>query len=772
MFAAVMMISAGCSVASRLPEGSYLLTKNRVDTSFPDTLRRSERVSSSDLMRFIPTTQTPNKRILGIPFFMWVYNLSDSSKNNWWHRTLRRIGQEPVLLDSTATEKSRRDMLLYMQSRGFYDATVTDTVSYRKHKAQVDYSVTAGEPFKISGVSYMFGDKSLRNVILADSVNSLIKAGDLLDRNVMEEERSRVADYLENLGYYRFSVNNIRYLVDTLASPHEGHVTINFVRNVVAGQLEDNRIYRIRNVFVNTNYQPSPVGDSVTYDTVYYQGVNFIAQSGVRRNIRHSVVADAITIYQGSIYSRDEVRYTSANISNLKYFRNVNIIFSEVDEGGDYVTYVGRGDVDSLTSVAEGALDCYIQCMPMLRQGYKVDVEVSSNTNYTGIGLQVGYVNKNIFRGAEVFDINGRIVYDFMHNAGKKNSYEFGISTSLTYPRALVPFNLNRYSRRYNVGTKVELSFSKQRRPDYDRTLSNLSFGYSWGNGRHTNYVFKPINLSLIKVPWINQSYLETINNPYLRNSYTSQMILGMFGSFTFNTQPTGADGTYTIKMNVETSGNFLNLISLASDSRYRHNVDGERYYTALGIRYAQYARAEGSFVFRRRVDKGALLWRFYLAGGYAYGNTRSMPFERMIFAGGSTSMRGWQVRTLGPGSVPQQSKEFYPHQVGDLKIETNLEQRFPIYGPVNGAIFLDCGNIWYNGRGETDIEARFHFNDFYKQLALNTGLGLRLDFSYFVVRLDWGIQLRNPGWERGHEWIRRFKLSNTALHFGIGYPF
>lgn len=768
-----LLFIAGCSVTSRLPENTYLLTGNKIKTSFPDTMHRSLRVSTTDLNRFIPTAQTPNKRILGAPLFLWIYNLSDSTKNNWWHRTLRRIGEEPILLDSAMTERSRRDMLLYMQGRGFFDSKVTDTIiTSDKHKAKVFYDVTAGVPVKISSVNYRFDDQTLKNAILADSVNSLVKAGNIFDRNVLEKERTRIVSYLENLGYYRTSVNNIRYLVDTIGTPYNARVTINIVPNIVGGRPDESRVYRIRNVFIDTDYQPNANTDSIGYDTVFYRGFNFISPKDAKRNIRYSVVADAVTIYQGSIYSRNEVKYTSANISNLRYFRNVNILFADAGTTDDFVTYVDSQSQDSTVTVSEAALDCYIQCVPMLRQGYNVDVEASTNSNYTGLAFRLGYVNKNIFKGAEIFDINARVAYDFMHNKGKKNSYEFGISTSLTYPRALVPFNLNRYSRRYNVGSKVELSFSKQRRPDYDRTLSSLSFGYSWGNGKYTTFVVKPINLSLIKVPWISNSYLESIENPYLRNSYTSQMILGMFGSVTYNTQGTSADQTFTIKGNIETSGNFLNLVSHISKAAYHYNAE-ENYYTALGIRYAQYVRAEGSFVFRQRVrDKSAFLWRFTVAGGYAYGNTLSMPFERMIFAGGSTSMRGWQVRTLGPGSTPESNDEFYPDQVGDLKIETNLEQRFPIYGPIHGAVFLDCGNIWSNGKGETNDEARFHIKNFYEQLALNTGVGMRLDFSYFVIRLDWGIQLRNPGWTGNNKWIRSFKLRNTALHFGIGYPF
>lgn len=774
LFGAVSAVMlCACNVTRKLPESKYLLTKNTIRIEYPDTLPKMERVSPSELERFIPTTQTPNKKIFGAPFFLWVYNLSDTAKSTWFQRTLRRIGEEPILLDSTLTQRSVRDMRLFMNAKGFYDASVSDSVVLKKKKAEVDYSVVAGIPYKISDISYRFQDRSLRNAVLSDTASSLLRVGQLLDRTKMEEERTRIAQNLENLGYYQFSVNNIRYIVDTLQQDYTASVVVNILQNNVANNLENNKIFRIRNIYINSDYDPvAAAADTIAYDTVQYNGFHYIYRKGVKPNIRPEVLTRAIGIYPNYIYTKTAIDATSYNISNLKYFKNVNILFSETDsEEENYVTFIGN-DSDSLDVTQEGYLDCTILCTPVLKQGYKIEAEASTNANYTGLSLTLGYSNKNIFKGADIFDISLKTAYDFVRAAGKKNSYEIGVSASLTFPRFMVPFKLDRYKKIYNVNSQISLSYNRQQRPDYNRTLSSVAFGYNWSNGKYLSYVFRPINLSLIKVPWISQDYWNSIQNPYLRNSYESQLILGMFGSFNYTTQNTPRIKTISVRVNTETSGNFLNLVSVIR-SKARTYRNDENYYKIFGIRYAQYVRSEVNVSFRYKFsEKAALVYRFYAGGGYAYGNTKSMPFERMFFAGGSSSMRGWQVRTLGPGATPEQDDARYPNQVGDLKLETNLEARFPIAGPLRGAVFFDVGNIWSNGKGETNPEARFKFNTFYKQLGFNTGAGLRFDFNYFVLRLDWGIQLHNPGWPAGKRWIQNFKLKNTALHFGIGYPF
>ncbi len=775
MAVTVMVLFSSCNVTRKLPAGQHLLTKNDISITYPDSLPRKERpVYPDDLRKFIPTRQTPNKRLLGINFFLWIYNLSDTTKHGIFQRFFRKVGEEPVLFDSLSVRQSNKDMRLFMQSAGFYEARVSDTVRYRKKRAFVDYKVSTGIPFKIDSIGYRFDDKSLENIILADTSRSLLKPGSLLSRTVMEQERSRIARMLGNAGYFQFSVNNISYTVDTLSGNYRAKVQINIGRNRNGAEAEDNRIYRIKTIYVIPDYDPARTAAGAAFDTVEYKGYHFIWERGKKQNLRPETIVRALTIYPNLIYSQRTIDYTSSNLTNLKFFKNVNILFRELPaDETETVSFIGQEGEESRPT-REGALECTIQCQPILRQGYKVESEISTNANYTGVSLALGYVNKNIFRGAETFDFSVKGAYDFMRATGKKDSYELGFSTSLSFPHLLLPLRVNRRQKLHGVNTRIDVSYSTQRRPDYDRTLSSVSFGYTWTRGRFSNYVFKPISISVINVPWINQAYLNSIQNHYLRNSYQSQLIFGMYGSYSYSTQNTPRINSHALKINAESSGNFLNLLSVMTKAKRVYGAGNDNHYDFLGIRYAQYFRGDLSYVFRHKFnDKGsALVFRLYGGGGRAYGNTRSIPFERMLFAGGSSSMRGWQVRTLGPGGTPEQPDTQYPNQVGDLKLEANMEARFGIFGPLKGALFFDLGNIWSNGKGETNPEARFKLNTFYKQLALNTGIGARFDFNYFILRVDWGIQLRNPGWGAGREWIRSFKFRNTAVHFGIGYPF
>lgn len=776
---------AACNVTRKIPDGEYLLTRNRVRILRNDSIPKPDRVSRADMEQFIK--QTPNKRILGFDFYLWLYNLSDTAKNNWKNRWLRRIGEEPVLLDTSLVRRSVRDMDLYLQSVGSFRSSVTDTIRTEGKRAEVDYTVAQSVPYRIGRLSYRFYDKFLEPIVLADTARSLIRPGQTYSRTALEEERQRIVRQLRDQGYYQFSPDNITYVADTAAGDRTVDLTMN-VRQREAGidkegniVYENHRVYRIREIIVNTQYDPMSLVDSTVrhrYDTLDYHGIRFL-RSGRRTNLRPEVVSRAIDLYPNYLYNESEVKYTHARLVNLKFFRNVSILFSEAESDPENrVTYVGQGGADTLTT-REGELVCTILCTPMLRQGYKIEGELSTNSNYTGLSLTVGYANKNAFRGAELFDVSVKGVYEFVHAKKKHDSYEIGASTSLTFPRLLLPFRLSRSKRLYNTGTKVEVSISKQRRPDYDRTLSNVSFGYLWSNGRYTNFIFRPIDVNYVKVPWVNQEFLDDIENPYLRNSYQSQLIAGLSASFIYNAQGSPRPVSAAFRLNVETNGNLIGLVSHLTGHAKEKTVEQnggtftERYYEIFGIRYAQYVRADLNLSYKFALgEKASLVWRIYAGGGYAYENTHSLPFERMFFAGGSNSMRGWQVRTLGPGNAPETAKNIFPNQVGNIKLETNLEGRFPVIGPLNGAVFFDLGNIWNTGRGNFPAESYFKFNRFYKQLGFNTGLGARFDFGFFLARLDWGLQLHNPDRPAGERWIHKFRFSNTALHFAIGYPF
>ena len=321
--------------------------------------------------------------------------------------------------------------------------------------------------------------------------------------------------------------------------------------------------------------------------------------------------------------------------------------------------------------------------------------------------------------------------------------------------------------------TRLELSFNYQDRPYYRRTLTSMTWTYSWSNEKYSSFAVRPVDLNLVDMSYINQDFFEKLQNLYLRNSYTSQLVAGISGSYTYNNQLKNPGRNATlVRFNWETAGNLIGGL----EHLFSSPAKGKDYYEIFGIQYSQYFRVDLSA--SRKImlgEKAAIAGRLYAGCGLAYGNSTSIPFDRLFYCGGSNGMRGWIPRMLGPGSVPvDPDKVTYPVQLGDMKLEANLEFRFPIWGIFHGATFFDVGNIWFMGNSaeEYPSEAVFHIRDFYKQLGFNTGLGIRLDIKFAVLRLDWGIQLHNPNNPAGKRWIHDFKWNNTALNFGVGYPF
>ena len=421
----------------------------------------------------------------------------------------------------------------------------------------------------------------------------------------------------------------------------------------------------------------------------------------------------------------------------------------------------------------ERYLDCNIYCTPALQQGIKAELEASTTSSFYGLKAVVGYQNRNIFRGAEMLEVTGTAGYEYMKapNSKKRHAMEFGVAAGLSFPR----FLLANYALSNNIlvpKTKFEVSYNYQDRPYYQRGLSSISWIYSWRNRTNSSFVVRPIGINLVDVSYIDQKYFNSLQNQYLKHSFQSQLIVAISGSYVLNKQYKSAPNNQTtLRANCELSGNLLNgLVHLFSKP-----AEGENYYKLLGIRYSQYARADINASHKIMFGKvTALAARLYAGVAYAYGNSDAVPFDRLFYAGGSNSMRGWAPRTLGPGSSPAPTNVVYPTQLGDMKLEANLEFRFPIWDMFHGATFLDLGNIWYIGREGVSYpdSSVFHFNSFYKQLAFNTGIGLRLDIKFAILRLDWGIQLHNPNNPEGQRWIHNFKWRNTSLNFGVGYPF
>ena len=783
----LMLVVVGCDVTSSLPEGSYLLSKVTVvdDKQTP----ADERITVDKDGIDVYIRQSPNKRILGMDFYVWVYEKADTTKDNWWNKFKAKIGEEPVIYDRELTDVSVRNLKTYLQTRGYFSSEVTASVdTTRRHRrAEVTYTLHQGTPTRINSVSYDILDNALKPLILADTANTLLHRDDMLDISLLDHERERIASNLNNHGFYDFTVNNIAYEVDTLIGNHRADVKM-IVKPMLKGysvrgvpEWEDNAVYRLRNINVYPTYDPmlrSTGGfkSGAHIDTVQYYGLNIITDRDATPKLRDAVLRRTIPLYPNFIYNAEQVEKSYNELMAIGFFRNAKIDFERVEGDDSFVSYIADEDSDDvLVNTRESYLDCNIYCTPALKQSVKVELEATTTSTFYGMGATLGYSNSNVFRGAEAFDISAGFGLEFMYarDVKKRSAQEFSITAGLSFPRFLAPVYPSPESNIWQPRTRLELAFDYQNRPYYRRNLFSARWAYSWNMGRRSSFVIRPIDINWIDVKSVDKQFLEDIDNKYLRTSFESQLNAGLSASYVYNTQRSTKemDGT-ALRLNLETSGNLIQGL----ESLFSHHAEGKSYYEILGIRYSQYVRADVNF--SHKIDFGhnmTLAGRLFGGVGVTYGNSagHSIPFDRMFYCGGANSMRGWVPRTLGPGNKPQVRNSLYPAQVGDVRLEANLEFRFPIWWIFHGATFVDVGNIWYlRDTEDSNPEEVFQFDKFYKQLGLNTGLGLRIDATFVIIRVDWGLQLHNPGWAEGQRWIHNFKWENMAINFGVGYPF
>ena len=765
----VAIAAISCGVTSSLTDGEYLLSK--VEVKADKSVPRSERITFEE-DRYI--RQLPNKRILGFYFHVWVYQNANHAKNERINNFMRKIGEPPVLVDTALTNRSVQNLQTYLHTRGYFCSSVgcqIDTTTLRPHRAKITYTIKQGPATRIDSVSYNFRDTSLRRIILADTASSLIARGDIFDESVLEAERSRIATMLNNNGYYDFTANSISYEVDTLGKGLNASVCM-VVSPLLVGYnarneqiWENHHIYRIRNIDVYPTYDPmfrstSGFAPDAMVDTTDFKGLNVIRDLNAPSQLRSIVLRRNIMLYPDQIYNAQRVWSTHKELVSLGFFRSTKIAFNPVADG---------------TEQGDRYIDCNIYAAPALKQSMKVEVEASSTSTFHGLSFTLGYSNRNMFRAAESFDVSTRFGFEWMRarDVAKRTAQEIGITAGLSFPRFLVPFRLTPGPNIAKPRTRLEVALDYQNRPYYSRDIFTARWAYSWQQGSRASWVLRPVDINWINVQSIDDRFLNDMDNKYLRTSFESQLNAGLSLSWIYNTQRSDFDQNVTIiRANLESVGNTLQLLTTA----FGEPAKGENYSKILGVRFAQYVRGETSI--SHKIDLGgkmALASRFFSGVGVTYGNSkdRSIPFDRMFYCGGANSMRGWVPRTLGPGNKPELKDVTYPSQVGDVRLEANLEYRFPLWLILNGALFFDVGNVWYlRDTEDCNPEEVFHFDSFYKQLGFNTGLGIRLDLSYVILRFDLGMQLHNPNRPEGQRWIKTFNWNNTALNFSVGYPF
>jgi outer membrane protein assembly factor BamA len=457
---------------------------------------------------------------------------------------------------------------------------------------------------------------------------------------------------------------------------------------------------------------------------------------------------------------------TRSRVSELGFFSNTNIRFKPVPAND---------------SVLSGLLDCNIDLSKRKLHAFTVETEATNSGGRPGIGLNFTYSNSNIFRGSETFRLKARGALeaqkiwgdnaDYSSSIPFFNTVETGLEMSIIFPRFLIPWRQENLPKYFRPKTTTSIGVGFENRPEYERWLTNFSFGYDWRESERIHHQVFPFDWSIINVtlsPEFEQQ-LEEEPNDRIKNQYTDNFIMAARYSFTYNTQDIRKiQNFFYFKGSLETAGNLLK----AGSGLFNANTDSLGNYVLFGIPYTQYVKIDGDFRFFNVITRNnSVAYRWYLGTGFPYGNADVLPLEKGFYGGGANGMRGWPYRLLGPGSY--ENPEDYFDRMGDIQLEANLELRFPVYSFIKGALFTDIGNIWLIKEDDSYPGGNFRFDRFYKELAIDVGIGIRLDFNFFIMRVDFAIPLRDPANPENDRWVlNEWQFSDVIINFGIGYPF
>lgn len=757
---AVILLLASCSTTKYVPDGSYLLDEVRIHTDNKD-------VKSSNLSIYV--RQNPNSKWFSLlKTQLYVYNWSGRDSTRWINRALRRLGDAPVIYSEEETERSRQEMAKAVQNLGYMGATVDYTPKIKKKKLKLSYNINTGQPYKVRSLKYDIRDDKIKEYLQKDSASTYLSEGMYFNVNLLDGERQRITSYLLRNGYYKFNKDYISYTADTVRGTFLVDLTLHLAKYRAHSddELKEHPQYSINKVSFITDYNvlhSSALSSIEVNDSVHYK--NFPIYYKDKLYLRPKVLTDNLRIAPGAIYNEQDVQRTYSNFGRLPVLKYTNVRFFETQIG------------DSTK------LNAYVMLTKNKHQSVSFELEGTNSAGDLGAAASVSFQNRNVFKGSETFLVKLRGAYEAVSGLGYRNDNytEMGVETSINFPRFMFPFLSNDFKRKIRATTEFGLQYNYQLRPEFTRIVASASWSYKWGVQRQrSQHRIDLLDINYLYMPWIEpefkRQYLDDENNYILRYNYEDRLIVRTGYSYTYNSAGQALmnnavlGNSYSIRFNFESAGNLMYALSKAA--HMKKNDNGE--YTVLNIPYAQYIKGDLDFAKNIVIDNRNSI-AFHVGGGIAipYGNARVVPFEKRYFSGGANSVRGWSVRNLGPGSYEGNGN--FLNQTGDIKLDASVEYRTRLFWKFKGALFVDAGNIWTLRAYEDQPGGKFKFNEFYKQIAVAYGVGLRLDLDFFVLRFDGGMKAINPVYESGKDRypiIRPDFGRDFAFHFAVGYPF
>ncbi len=687
-------------------------------------------------------------------------------KKNVWNLAnfFRKIGQKPQILDQFLVDFTLKQYRIYLKNQGYFKPkfkTIIDTIS--KKRVNITYKVYAGAPLKIGSISYHFPEKK-ELIDLFTKQNLRLKVGQTIDVNELDEFRNKISTLYRNNGYYYFSNQLITYQIDTIGKYDNAALIVNFKTGV------NPKIYEkwyINNVYIFNDYNPNEaLAKPKTYlaniDTSVFVTENNIKYFFLKKNqviIKPKYLTKQIYLYPDSLFSLKATQTTYSHLSKYKIFKLTNIEFKESKD------------------TAKNYLDCNIKLSPTKKTGIIYEIEATNSSLNNGAAANLSYMHKNLFHGGEILDLKLELALQRLKNNDSTerkifNTQEYSFNMKLTFPRLLMPFKSSMFIMQNNPRTIISTKFGYQNRPEYNKIEALFNWEYFMKSSQYSNFIFAPLRFSSIRVLYITPEYLEYIKTAMLQESYEDHFIFGSRFSYIFSNQGKPGNNIF-FQTNLSFAGNSLYTIMKLAKA---DTVNGSYNFPLFNTPFAQFVKTDLDFrYYISSINDQRFIFRIFVGVGIPYGNSKLMPFGEKYFSGGANSIRAWQARTLGPGGYSQPKDLKYINQTGDMKLETNFEYRFNIISILEGAFFIDAGNIWDVYSQDHDLKKVFFFNKFYRQIAVGTGVGLRLNLSYFVFRTDLGLKIVDPAlpeYKRIIPLERAFDIHDLSLNIGIGYPF
>ncbi|WP_026838668.1 BamA/TamA family outer membrane protein [Gillisia sp. JM1] len=743
-----LVILQGCSVEKFIPEDKLLYTgaELKVQDSVAKINDYDELVMQLEAL-LLPK---PNGKFLGMRPKLYFHYKAQQENPGFINKFLnKKLGEEPVYL-SDVDANFREDLLINrLENSGFFYSTASSTIIENEEEklASVEYEVNMKEPYILEKYKLDTDSLKIYKRIGEYLPESPIEEGMRFDLSLLKLERERLERKLLQDGYYNFNAGFLIFEADT--NQYVNKKFDLFLR--LKKDVPEKAIipYKISKVNIYPNYVLG--NDSIAQDTVRFDGKNYIQAEEFFKPKR---LDPYILINEGEFYDPSASRNTSRRLASIGAYKFVNIKYDEVETLGDSL----------------GILEANIFLSPLNKRAFRAELQVVTKSNdFIGPHLALTYSNRNLFHGGEILNLTGKFGYEVQVTGSDLETISstlVGLQADLIYPRLLFPISINDDWFEYSIPkTKISLSGDYVIRTNlYSIGSVSGRFGYLWNANRFVTHELNPVSINYVKLANTTQEFEDILDeNVFLRNSFQQEFIAGLTYSFTYNGMiDAGKTHQFYLNANMETAGNTMSLFS----------KEAEEGRTAFGLKYAQFAKADADLRYHYNFGKEQKIATRLFAGlGIPFGNSDVMPFSKQYFSGGPYSVRAFRIRSLGPGSYePEESENTsYFDQSGNLRLEGNIEYRFPIISFLKGAVFADAGNVWTTRENPALPGGKFG-KDFLSELGVGAGVGLRVDIQNFVIRLDVAAPMRVPFLPEGERWT--FAFDEPIFNFAVGYPF